>query len=246
MTMTKNARSVLTVRQAAGTLGVGIRHILTLLYEGKLPGSYKLGMQWQIPEAAVKAQEEAHSVKTSTPNILAIMERLERKELKNRCLMRVGIAVLVALCAVFLMGRAVARPETVGAWRSTSKSSESVEMDGAFWGRLSVSEKRAFLSGKVYGQLRTFDLVMTAMEDQPGPIPGKFKDFFQSYLSLSAKPLRLDQMAAALDRFYSDARHERVCMDVAMLTINAEAGKKTVPQTVLAVLGDANRQYGCE
>ncbi|HEV2422028.1 MAG TPA: helix-turn-helix domain-containing protein [Candidatus Acidoferrales bacterium] len=57
--MAKKARSVLTVRQAAGLLHVGIRHILTLLYEGKLPGSYKLGLQWQIPEEAVKARARA-------------------------------------------------------------------------------------------------------------------------------------------------------------------------------------------
>ncbi|MFZ0461895.1 MAG: helix-turn-helix domain-containing protein [Candidatus Acidiferrales bacterium] len=57
--MTKNRKTVLTVRQAAGTLGVGIRHILTLLYEGKLPGSYKLGLQWQIPEEAIEARRAA-------------------------------------------------------------------------------------------------------------------------------------------------------------------------------------------
>jgi len=57
--MTKNARMVLTVRQAAERLGVGIRQVLTLLYEGKLPGSYKLGLQWQIPEEAVEARRAA-------------------------------------------------------------------------------------------------------------------------------------------------------------------------------------------
>jgi excisionase family DNA binding protein len=59
--MTKNAKTVLTVRQAAEVLGVGMRHVLTLLYEGKLPGSYKLGLQWQIPEEAVKARQKAAS-----------------------------------------------------------------------------------------------------------------------------------------------------------------------------------------
>lgn len=57
--MIKKVRTVLTVRQAAETLHVGLRHILTLLYEGKLPGSYKLGLQWQIPEDAIKARRVA-------------------------------------------------------------------------------------------------------------------------------------------------------------------------------------------
>lgn len=55
--MTRNAKTVLTVRQVAEVLGVGMRHVLTLLYEGKLPGSYKLGLQWQIPEDAVMARK---------------------------------------------------------------------------------------------------------------------------------------------------------------------------------------------
>ncbi len=57
--MTKKARTIFTVRQAAQSLGVGIRQVLTLLYEGKLPGSYKLGLQWQIPEGAIEARRTA-------------------------------------------------------------------------------------------------------------------------------------------------------------------------------------------
>lgn len=54
--MAKNSKKVLTVRQAAEVLHVGMRQVLTLLYEGKLPGSYKLGLQWQIPEEAIKTR----------------------------------------------------------------------------------------------------------------------------------------------------------------------------------------------
>ena len=57
--MHRNTKTVFTVRQAAEVLGVGIRHILTLLYERKLPGSYKLGLQWQIPEEAIEARRAA-------------------------------------------------------------------------------------------------------------------------------------------------------------------------------------------
>jgi len=57
--MIRTPKKVLTVRQAAEALSVGIRHVLTLLYEGKLPGSYKLGLQWQIPEEAIKARQAA-------------------------------------------------------------------------------------------------------------------------------------------------------------------------------------------
>lgn len=59
--MTRKLRTVLTVKQAAQALGVGMRHVLTLLYEGKLPGSYKLGLQWQIPEEAIKARTAARN-----------------------------------------------------------------------------------------------------------------------------------------------------------------------------------------
>lgn len=59
--MTRNVKTVLTVKQAAQVLGIGIRHVLTLLYENKLPGSYKLGLQWQIPEEAIKARTAARN-----------------------------------------------------------------------------------------------------------------------------------------------------------------------------------------
>jgi excisionase family DNA binding protein len=44
----------MTTRQAAAALGVSIRHILTLLYEGKLPAARKVGMMWQIPTEAIQ------------------------------------------------------------------------------------------------------------------------------------------------------------------------------------------------
>jgi len=43
----------LTTREASAVLGVSIRQILTLLYEGKLPGN-KVGMVWQIPASAIE------------------------------------------------------------------------------------------------------------------------------------------------------------------------------------------------
>lgn len=53
------AKTIMSTREAAQALGVGLRHILTLLYEGKLPGAYKLGLQWQIPKDAVDARIRA-------------------------------------------------------------------------------------------------------------------------------------------------------------------------------------------
>jgi excisionase family DNA binding protein len=54
---------ILTTRQTAQALGIGLRHVLTLLYEGKLPGARKNGRKWAIPTAAVesrlKAREQA-------------------------------------------------------------------------------------------------------------------------------------------------------------------------------------------
>lgn len=43
----------LTAREASAALGVSIRHVLTLVYEGKLPAK-KVGMIWQIPDSAVQ------------------------------------------------------------------------------------------------------------------------------------------------------------------------------------------------
>ena len=50
------AKTILTTRQAAQVLGIGLRHVLTLLYEGKLPGAKKAGRKWAIPGAAVESR----------------------------------------------------------------------------------------------------------------------------------------------------------------------------------------------
>jgi hypothetical protein len=50
------AENVLTTREAALKLGVSIRRLMALLAEGKLPGSYKVGLIWQIPQGAIKAR----------------------------------------------------------------------------------------------------------------------------------------------------------------------------------------------
>ena len=47
---------VLTTREAQTVLGISQRRLMALLAEGKLPGSYKLGLQWQIPPAAIQAR----------------------------------------------------------------------------------------------------------------------------------------------------------------------------------------------
>ena len=47
---------VLTTREAQIALGISRRWLMALLAEGKLPGSYKLGLQWQIPPSAIKAR----------------------------------------------------------------------------------------------------------------------------------------------------------------------------------------------
>ena len=44
----------LTVRQAAGRLGVTLKYVRDLLYEGKLSGARKTGKRWMIPAAAVE------------------------------------------------------------------------------------------------------------------------------------------------------------------------------------------------
>ncbi len=46
----------LTVQQAAFRLGVTLKYIRDLLYEGKLPGATKSGRKWAIPAAAVNAR----------------------------------------------------------------------------------------------------------------------------------------------------------------------------------------------
>lgn len=46
----------LTVQQAAFRLGVTLKYVRDLLYEGKLPGATKAGRRWVIPTAAVDAR----------------------------------------------------------------------------------------------------------------------------------------------------------------------------------------------
>ncbi len=48
--------NVFTTREAALTLSISVRRLMTLLAEGKLPGSYKVGLIWQIPQGAVEAR----------------------------------------------------------------------------------------------------------------------------------------------------------------------------------------------
>jgi excisionase family DNA binding protein len=48
------AANVLTTREASMRLGISLRRLMALLAEGKLPGSYKVGLIRQIPEGAVE------------------------------------------------------------------------------------------------------------------------------------------------------------------------------------------------
>ena len=50
------AANVLTTRDAALKLGISLRRLMALLAEGKLPGSYKVGLMWQVPQSAVEAR----------------------------------------------------------------------------------------------------------------------------------------------------------------------------------------------
>lgn len=43
----------MTVQQAALRLGVTLKYVRDLLYEGKLPGATKAGRRWSIPTAAI-------------------------------------------------------------------------------------------------------------------------------------------------------------------------------------------------
>ena len=47
---------VLTTREAQVVLGISLRRLMALLAEGKLPGSYKVGLLWQIPQSAIEAR----------------------------------------------------------------------------------------------------------------------------------------------------------------------------------------------
>lgn len=50
------AANVLTTREASLRLGISLRRLMALLAEGKLPGSYKIGLIWQIPQGAVETR----------------------------------------------------------------------------------------------------------------------------------------------------------------------------------------------
>jgi len=50
------AANVFSTREAAMKLGISLRRLMGLLAEGKLPGSYKVGLMWQIPQSAVEAR----------------------------------------------------------------------------------------------------------------------------------------------------------------------------------------------
>jgi excisionase family DNA binding protein len=50
------AANVLTTREAALRLGISIRRLMALLAEGRLPGAYKVGLIWQIPQAAIETR----------------------------------------------------------------------------------------------------------------------------------------------------------------------------------------------
>lgn len=48
--------NILTAREAALKLGISLRRLMSLMAEGRLPGSYKVGLIWQIPLSAVEAR----------------------------------------------------------------------------------------------------------------------------------------------------------------------------------------------
>jgi excisionase family DNA binding protein len=50
------AANVLTTREAALRLNISIRRLMSLLAEGRLPGSYKVGLIWQIPLSAIETR----------------------------------------------------------------------------------------------------------------------------------------------------------------------------------------------
>jgi len=67
-----------TTREAASELGISLRRLMTLLAEGKLPGSYKLGLVWQIPQSAldvrVKELERFYAGRRRAPSTKRVAE----------------------------------------------------------------------------------------------------------------------------------------------------------------------------
>jgi excisionase family DNA binding protein len=49
-------RDLMTTNEACERLGIGLRRLQVLLAEGKIPGSFKLGLQRLIPRKAVEAR----------------------------------------------------------------------------------------------------------------------------------------------------------------------------------------------
>jgi hypothetical protein len=47
---------VLNTMEARAALGISGRRLMALLAEARLPGSYKLGLLWQIPQSAIRTR----------------------------------------------------------------------------------------------------------------------------------------------------------------------------------------------
>jgi len=54
--MRRQTSDALTTKEACMRLGIGLRRLQVLLAEGKLPGSFKVGLQRLIPRKAVEAR----------------------------------------------------------------------------------------------------------------------------------------------------------------------------------------------
>jgi len=52
----RTTTDVMTTKEACERLGIGLRRLQVLLTEGKLPGSFKNGLQRLIPRKAVEAR----------------------------------------------------------------------------------------------------------------------------------------------------------------------------------------------
>jgi len=53
-------KEMMTVREAASSLGNTQKHVRDLLHEGKLAGARKAGNRWIIPAAAIQARLLSH------------------------------------------------------------------------------------------------------------------------------------------------------------------------------------------
>ena len=50
-----------TVQQTAQHLGVTMKYVRDLLYEGKLPGAHKAGRVWRIPASAIQEWRQSRA-----------------------------------------------------------------------------------------------------------------------------------------------------------------------------------------